>query len=250
MREYQTRENQWLAGISRSEVGRPAYADLLQGYRFTVCETAEAFENAMDVRRRVYNGTCGYQLPIPDGYDHRSWLLLAEHVPSEEAVGTMRVTSRAGGRLEAEEYLTLPPRLRSPRTVEVNRFAVVPAHVKLDRFPAAVSLGLFKLMVKFSIERLGALHAILCAREERVWAFEWLRFQRSGLVARYAKLGNVDHEVLTLDLATRPANDEDQALSQFLFETEHPEIKLPPLAPTLSQIVENVSQSLVHAMSA
>ena len=250
MRESQIKENQWLASVGRTDVGRSAYADLLQGYRFSVCQTGDAFENALDVRRRVYNGTCGYELSVPDGYDHRSWLLLAEHVPSEEAVGTMRITSRAGGRLEAEEYLSLPPRLRSPRTIEVNRFAVVPAHAKLDRFPAAVSFGLFKLMVKFAIERLGALHVILCAREERVWAFEWLRFQRSGMVTRYAKLGNVDYELLTLDLTTRPASDEDQAVSQFLFETEHPEIKMPLMAPALSQVVENVSQTLVHAMSA
>lgn len=250
MRENQNRDSQWVANVGRNEVGRSAYADLLQGYRFTVCTSQDAFETALDVRRRVYKGVCGFDLPIPDGYDHRSWLLLAEHVSSEEAVGTMRVTSRSGGRLEVEEYLSLPPRLRSPRTIEVNRFAVVPAHAKLDRFPAAVSFGLFKLMVKFAIERLGALHVLLCARDERIWAFEWLRFQRSGMVARYAKLGNVDYELLTMNLADRAAGDEDQAVSQFLFETDHPEIKMPPMAPALTQIVENVSQSLVLAMSA
>lgn len=250
MREYQLRETQWLTGVGRTEVGRTLYADLLQGYRFSVCQTPEAFEAALDVRRRVYKGTCGYTLPVPDGYDHRSWLLLAEHVPSGESVGTMRITARAGGRLEAEESFSLPPRLRSPRTLEVNRFAVIPAHVKIDRFPAAVSLGLFKLMMKFAAERLGALHVVLCAREERIWAFEWLRFQRSGMVARLAKLGNADYELLTMDLASRLDNEEDQTLSQFLFETEHAEIKIPPMTPPLSPTIENVSQTFVLAMSA
>jgi hypothetical protein len=162
----------------------------------------------------------------------------------------MRVTPRAAGRLEAEEYFSLPPRLRSPRTVEANRFAILPAHVKIERFPAAVSLGLFKLMVKFVTERLGALHVVLCAREERIWAFEWLHFQRSGMVARYAKLGNVDYELLIMDVADRLAGEEDQALTEFLFDSEHPEIKMPPVAPALSPTVENVSQAFVLAMSA
>lgn len=250
MREYQLRDNQWVTSAGRTELGRSLYADLLQGYQFSVCQTPESFEAALDVRRRVYKGSCGYDLPVPDGYDHRSWLLLAELAPSLEPVGTMRITPRAGGRLEAEEYFSLPPRLRSPRTVEVNRFAIIPAHVKADRLPAAVSFGLFKLMIKFVTERLGSSHVVVCAREERIWTFEWLRFQRSGMVARYAKLGNVEHELLTMDLGNRLRDREDQGLSEFLFETEHPEITLPPVAPALGATVENVSQAFLLAMSA
>jgi hypothetical protein len=251
MSEYPLRDSiQSIAGVGRTDVVRSPYGDLLQGYRFTVCQTAEAYETALDVRRRVYKGTCGYNMPVPDSYDHRSWLLLAEHVSSAEAIGTMRITPRTAGRLEAEEYFSLPPRLRSPRTVEVNRFAILPAHMKFERFPAAVSFGLFKLMVKFVAERLGALYVLLCAREERIWMFEWLHFQRSGMVARYAKLGNVDHELLVMDVANRRHGQDDQALAEFLFEIEHSEIKLPSVAPALSPGVENMSRAFVLAMSA
>lgn len=244
------RESQWIANAGRADVGRAVYADLLQGYRFSMCQTPAAFEAALDVRRRVYNGSCGYEVPVPDGYDHRSWLLLAEHVASAEAVGTMRITPRSVGRLELEEYFWLPPRLRSPRTVEVNRFAILPAHLKSEKVLPAVSFGLFKLMINFVAERLGALYVTLCSREERIWTYEWLRFQRSGMVARYTRLGNVEHELLTLDLRNRLRDNDDHRLWEFLFDTEHPEVELPPTPPELGATVEGVSEAFLLAMSA
>ena len=251
MPEYhQVRDNQWLTSSGRTELGRSLYADLLQGFQFSVCQTPEAFEAALDVRRRVYKGSCGYDVPVPDGYDHRSWLLLAENAASAEPVGTMRITPRTVGRLEAEEYFSLPPRLRSPRTVEMNRFAIVPGHLKIDRLPTAVSFGLFKLMMKFVTERLGAAHVVMCAREERIWTFEWLRFQRTGMVARYAMLGNVEHELLTMDVGTRLHDHDDLGLAEFLFDTDHPEIKLPVIQPGLGPTVETMGQSFLLAMSA
>src|SRR5688572_21273861 len=54
-----------------------ALENLLDGYRFTVCQTPEAMAEALDVRNRVYNDGSGYGIPVPDEYDHRSWLLLA-----------------------------------------------------------------------------------------------------------------------------------------------------------------------------
>src|SRR5213593_4781738 len=65
---------------------------LLRGHRFSVCERPADVVRAIDVRRRVYNDVCGYEVPVPDQYDGRSWFLLAEHVPSGRAVGSMRVT--------------------------------------------------------------------------------------------------------------------------------------------------------------
>jgi len=77
--------------------------DLLNGYRFRVCETAEDIERALEVRRAVYNGNCGYDVPVPDEHDSRSWILLAEDMQTGKAVGTMRVTPRFGGKLELVE---------------------------------------------------------------------------------------------------------------------------------------------------
>src|SRR5439155_101825 len=92
MRDIQPR-----ATAGRSEFQPASFADLLRGYRFRVCTDRVAFESALDVRRRIYLGHCGYDVPVPDEYDPRSWLLLAEHVGSGEVVGTMRITPRSAG---------------------------------------------------------------------------------------------------------------------------------------------------------
>jgi hypothetical protein len=227
------------------ESRRPAHSDLLEGYRFTVCEDPEAFRSALDVRKRVYNGTCGYDLPIPDVYDERSWLLVAEHAASGEAVGTMRITPRSSGRLEAEEYFWLPPRLRTPRSVEVNRFAILPAHRRGEKLMPAVSFGLFKLMIQFVMNRLRADYVVVCSKEERIWTYEWLRFQRSGIVARYAKLGNAEHELLTMDLRRRLSEHRDHRLWEFLFESEHAEITVPDIIPDLGPDCANPYEPLL-----
>src|SRR5262245_39239006 len=93
---------------------RAIFRSLLRGYRFRVCEDAASVTRALDVRRRVYHESCGYEIPIPDAYDDRAWFLLAEHVRSGEAVGSMRVTPRFAGPFEAEEYFRLPAALRVP----------------------------------------------------------------------------------------------------------------------------------------
>ena len=213
--------------------GEGPLSDLLAGYRFELCTDAAAFEAALDVRRRVYNQSCGYDVPIPDAYDRRSWLLIARHVASGEAVGTMRITPRSAGRLEAEEYFWLPPKLRTTRSVEVNRFAILPEHRRGDKLMPAVSFGLFKMMINFVMDRLGAEYVVVCSKEERIWTYEWLRFQRSGIVARYTKLGDAEHELLTMDLRRRLAEHRDHRLWDFLFETEYPEITVPTVIPGL-----------------
>jgi len=91
---------------------------------------------------------------------------------------------------------------------------------------------------------------VMCAREERIWTFEWLRFQRTGMVARYAMLGNVEHELLTMDVGTRLHDHDDLGLAEFLFDTDHPEIKLPVIQPGLGPTVETMGQSFLLAMSA
>ena len=227
------RPSQQTSKARRTESKPSLYANLLAGYRFRVCTDPESFAAALDVRRRVYNGTCGYDVPVPDAYDDRSWLLIAEHVASGEAVGTMRITPRSVGRMEAEEYFWLPPRLRSPRVVEVNRFAILPAHRKSEKFLPAVSFGLFTLMINFVMDEVGADFVVVCSKEERIWTYEWLRFQRSGIVARYGKLGDAEHELLTMDIRRRLNEHRDHRLWDFLFETDHPEITIPDVIPGL-----------------
>ena len=205
------------------------FGDLLRGYRFRVCTDPASFAAALDVRRRVYQAGCGYDVPVPDEYDGRSWLLLAEHEESGEAVGTMRITPRSAGPLEAEEYFHLPRHLRHPRTVEVTRFAILPAHRRSEGLMPAVSFGLFKLLINF-LEQIGAERAVVCSKEERVWTYEWLSFERTGLSMPYAKLANAEHHLLTADLRAM-RNRRNHDLWQFIFGMRPAEVVLPETTP-------------------
>src|SRR6476619_930362 len=86
---------------------------LLDGYRFRVCEDADTFAQALAVRREVYVDDFGYDLAVPDEYDHRSWLLVAEHMETGEVVGTMRIIAREYGQVESEEYFEIPANMKS-----------------------------------------------------------------------------------------------------------------------------------------
>src|SRR5262245_4868057 len=97
--------------------------DILTGYRFSLCQSPADAAAALDVRRRVYVESSGYRVPVPDEYDEGSWLLLARVAGSGEPVGSVRITPRQGP-LEAEEYFTLPGRLRTPRAAEISRLAI------------------------------------------------------------------------------------------------------------------------------
>jgi hypothetical protein len=241
-----------ITNVARTEEkrGDGPLSDLLAGYRFEVCTDRAAFEAALDVRRRVYNRSCGYDVPIPDAYDRRSWLLIARHVESGEAVGTMRITPRSAGRLEAEEYFWLPPKLRTTRSVEVNRFAILPEHRRGHGVMPAVSFGLFKLMMNLVMNRVGAEYIVVCSTEERIWTYEWLRFQRSGIVAHYTKLGNKEHELLTMDLRRRLAEHSDHRLFEFIFDSEHAEVVVPESVPGLGPDGDNPYAPLLLARSA
>ena len=220
----------------------PSHCEVLGDYRFRVCADPESFAAALAVRRRVYNDSCGYDVPIPDSYDERSWLLLAEHVPTGEAVGTMRITPRSVGPIEAEEYFRLPTLLRSSIAVEVNRFAILPAHRKSGNLVPSVSFGLFKLMINFVMDRLGADFVIVCSKEERIWTYEWLRFQRTGMVARYTKLGNAEHSLLVQDLRHRLREHTDHRLWDFLFENRYEQITVPAVPPGLGPNADHPSE--------
>jgi hypothetical protein len=208
------------------------FRQLLRGYRFLVCEDAASVSRALDVRRQVYLSSCGYEVPIPDAYDRRSWFLLAEHVRSGAAVGSMRVTPRFAGSFEAEEYFDLPRSLWTPTAVEITRFAIVPDHRHSRRFLPVVALGLYKLVCQFT-RQLRTTDVVICAKPERSWAYQWLAFARSGLTAHYTKLGNAEHELMTCDVRGGMQKHRDHRYWDFVFEIEHPEIVLPARVPAL-----------------
>ena|SRR2546422_5496922 len=217
-------------------------AGLLRGYRFSVCQTAEAAQKALDIRRSVYVDSSGYRLPVPDSYDARSWLLLAEDMQSGKAVGSMRLTPRFAGSLEAEEYFTLPQELRSPWAVEINRFAILPAYRKGNTFLPVVSLGLFKLVMRF-LQRVDAEYMVIASKPERVWTYEWMRFRRTGLVACYAKLDYTDHELLTYDFRRAATILEGHPFRDFFVELEYAEVVVPRRAPALGLGGEGVAEA-------
>ena len=225
------------AAATRSTADARATATgLLEGYRFSVCDTPGSFARALNVRRRVYVAGSGYEIPVPDAYDAYSWLLLAEHTDSGRAVGTMRLTPRFAGAFECEEYFTVPDALRSPHAVELSRFAILPEYRKGNLFIPTVSLGLFAL-VRSALDQIGARVMVICSKPDKIWTYEWLRFQRTGLRAPYGKLGNVEHELLWCDFRgwCDPRGEvafEDHPFKDF-FATSHPEVETRNAMPRL-----------------
>ena len=205
---------------------------LLKGYRFRVCEDAETAARALDVRRRVYVDGAGYPIPVPDPYDVRSWFLLAEDAGTGEAVGSMRLTPRLAGRLELEKYFPLPAALRSPKSVELNRFAILPGHRKSKTFLPVVSLGLFKLVHSF-LANLDSAYMVIASKPERIWTYEWMRFQRTGQVARYGQLEGVEHELLWYDFERAPTILEGHPFRAFFINLNYSEVLLPERLPAL-----------------
>jgi hypothetical protein len=210
--------------------GRPL-ARLLRGYCFRVCEDAAAAAQALAVRRRVYVEECGYSVAIPDRYDARSWLLVAEDASTGEAVGTMRITPRAAGPLEAEEYFDLPPSLRLATTAEITRFAVLPAYRSRAHVLPAVASGLVKLAI-LVLEQAHVCTLVVCATPARVWLYSWLNMEATGRVARYRKLGNTPHELLVCDLHEAIHETGHRFKASFL-DVWHPEVLLPGQLPPL-----------------
>jgi N-acyl-L-homoserine lactone synthetase len=224
-------------GLELQDDSQPAAPGLLDGFRFTVCATTDEVARALAVRRRVYVGAAGYDVPIPDAYDARSWLLAAEDTTSGRIVGTMRVTPRFAGTFESDEYFTLPDHLRCGDAVELSRFAILPEYRKSATFIPTVSLGLF-MLVRSWLARVGARVMVICARPEKTWTYEWLRFERTGLTAPYGKLGNAPHELLACDFrrwcdARGDVAFRDHPFRDF-FAGEHPEVVLPTEMPRLN----------------
>jgi N-acyl-L-homoserine lactone synthetase len=168
---------------------------LLKGYRFRVAETAEEFAAALELRREVYCGDFGYDVPVPDEYDYRSYLLIAESMETGEIVGTMRVTPRELGPIESEEYFHLPRKIDSRHVVEISRFAIKRSHRKTRTFLPVISVGLFKLVYELSMF-LGADYQVVCTKSEKLFSYLTMGFTQTGIKKSYAKLNGVEHELL------------------------------------------------------
>jgi N-acyl-L-homoserine lactone synthetase len=224
------------ASTARIETGigteQDLLAGMLEGFRFSVCETVEQAEAALELRDGVYNGSSGYSVPVPDEYDVRSWLLIAEDTTTGKVVGTMRLTPRSGGTLESEEYFELPAALRTPGAIELNRFAILPEYRKGKTFIPVVSFGLFKLVHEF-LASIGAEHMVVSSKAERMWTYEWLGFQRTGQVAHYEKLNGAEHELLAYDFQARGETLAEHPFRDLFFNVDYDEVMVPSHAPRL-----------------
>jgi hypothetical protein len=208
------------------------FSGLLRGYRFHVCEEPSAAGRALAIRRHVYQDASGYDVPVPDAYDARSWLLVAEDATTGDAVGSLRITPRWAGRLEVEESFVLPPDVLTPRLCEVTRFAILPRSRDSRRFLPSVALGLLKLCVHF-LRVVGADRVVACSRLERVQTYRWLRFRPTGISGPYRPLDGTEHTVLTCDLGRGLSPHRDHRYWTFFVEIGHPEIVLPRRIPPL-----------------
>jgi len=205
---------------------------ILAGYRFSVCETPEAASDALAVRRQVYVDGVGYDVPVPDFYDSRSWLLQAEDVATGKVVGTMRLTPRFAGPFELEEYFTISKKFRSPRSVELNRFAILPEYRKGKTFLPVVSLGLFKLATRL-LQGMNAHHLVIASKPERIWTYEWLGFKQTGHTALYGTLDSCEHALLSLDVRKLAETFSGHAFESFFMQLDYREVVLPKRLPSL-----------------
>jgi len=207
-------------------------SNLLRGFRFRVSEDPESARQAYDVRRRVYVEGSGYDLAVPDEYDQRCWLLVAEDLTTNQVVGTMRLTPRDAGPLEVEEYFTLPRQLRSPRTVELNRFAILPSYRKGSTFLPVVSFGIFKLVYDF-LKIVGAHYMVIASKPERIWTYQWLMFERTGLVGKYGSLAGAEHELLWCPYRHYDVITQGHPVHEFFVESSYREVIVPARCPRL-----------------
>ncbi len=218
--------------LTTPQTSNPELATLLEGYRFSVCQDDESFARCLDVRREVYVRNFGYDVPVPDAYDHRAWLLMAEHIESGETVGTMRILPRAFGPIEAEEYFRLPAHLDSKNAIEISRFAILPAHRKTRTFYPIVSLGLFRMCYEF-VMAIGSDCQIVCSKPAKLWTYQAMGFTSTGITARYESLNGAEHELLQHDLRNLRTALEGNPFSEFFLDMDFDEVALPDRLPAV-----------------
>jgi len=212
-----------------------AFDDLLEGFRFKVCETPAEVAEALEVRRQVYCAGSGYAIPCPDEYDHRSWILRAEEVRTGRCVGTMRLTPRFAGSFEAEEYFTLPRHLRASRNLEITRFAILPEFRRDKTMIPAVAFGLFRLCYELS-KVVGTQLGVVCSKPERMWTYTSMGFEATGNTAAYAKLNGTVHELLVAPFHDASTLLRDNPFKVLFLETQFPEVIVPNRRPPLGLV--------------
>lgn len=222
-------------------------SSLLKGYRFRVAETAEEFAAALELRREVYCGEFGYDVPVPDAYDHRSYLLIAECEETGEIVGTMRVTPRELGPIEAEEFFELPESIDTPRAIEISRFAIKRSHRKTRTFLPTVACGLYKLLYEFSMF-LGTDCQIVCTKEEKLASYLSMGFSSTGIKKSYAALNGTEHELLHHDFNRLEVILKDNPFGELCL-TPLDEVALPNDLPPTNLVDDSFGEPLRMAVN-
>lgn len=220
--------------------------DLLDGFRFRVCETAAQAASAIEVRRRVYRESSGYDVPVPDDVDPRSWLLMAEDLETGRTVGTVRLTPRSAGPIECEEYVDLPGFLQTPNTIEITRLAILPEFRKTTMMIPAVSFGLFRLVYEFAMQ-VGAKAEVVCSKPERVLSYVLMGFQATGTVASYTKLKGAKHELLWHDFRKAATMVENEMFRRLYLGHGFPQVQTPKRVPALGLAVDGPYRLAVNA---
>ncbi len=231
------------AALDQTTFTDNGFAGLLKDYRFRIADTAEEFAAALELRREVYCGDFGYDIPVPDEYDHRSWLLVAESVESGEIVGTMRITPREYGTVEAEEYFRLPTHLASRRVIEISRFAIKRSHRKTSTFLPVISLGLFKLCYEFSLF-IGADYQIVCSKAEKMWTYLSMGFRSTGITKKYEKLNGAEHELLFHEFRRAVVTLEGNPFHELFCEASFDEVSVPTTTPRTNLVDEPFAEPL------
>ena len=73
----------------------------------------------------------------------------------------------------------------------------------------------------------GAHYMVISAKPERIWTYEWLRFQRTGLVASYTKLSSGERELLWYDFRRRAAVLAGHPFREFFVTARYVEVVVP-----------------------
>jgi hypothetical protein len=219
------------AMAAAEQAGIDQIATMFAPYRFRVCQTYEEARAAFEIRRQVYQEACAYTVRVPDDIDLRSWFLLAEEFATGKPIGTMRATSRAYGPFELEQHFRLPEPLRSPRAVELSRFAIIPEYRRGQGAPV-VSLGLCNLLKRF-LDSLGAEYMIFAAKAKQALTYSWMRFTSTGIRARYDDLGDEEHELMFGNMARADLAIEGHPFKPVLDGYPFPSGVLPARTPPL-----------------
>lgn len=198
-------------------------------FTIRVAQDAESIEKAVRIRREAY----GRHLPElaanmtqPDDADFApgTTVLLAESKFDGKPLGTMRIQTNEFNSLKMEESVMLPSWLSSKKLAEATRLGVAIGNVG-----RIVKVNLFKAYYlyckKFDIDWM-----VICAREPVDAQYEKLLFEdvfKKKVFSPMKHIGNIPHRVLAFNVlgAEKLWRREQHPLTEFVFETFHPDIK-------------------------